>query len=217
MNEIEIDPWSVDENVVTKVIKTVKRGLVCGLGEPTPGKMCVEAAICYAYGLPHGDHPPCVEGTIADLKIELNDQEWSSDRARAKGLLKIAIAQLGSKDMDIRVFHKEIRKYYFGKILPEYMREMKFPSKYITLAKKIKGNKDIGRLSILMDKNHFPITITIVDDIYFLSGKELDWISSISTMQMQTKSGDKYLLMAADAILKALKTSPGYKYLYLAK
>ena len=43
-----------------KVLKTVDAGLCSGKGVPEPGKMCIEAAVCYAFGLPHGDEPPCV-------------------------------------------------------------------------------------------------------------------------------------------------------------
>lgn len=41
--------------IAMKVRDTVDAGLVKGQGKPTPGAMCVEAAVCYAMGLPHGD------------------------------------------------------------------------------------------------------------------------------------------------------------------
>lgn len=43
-----------------KVLEVVDAGLVSGLGVAEPGKMCVEAAICYALGYEHGDQPKCV-------------------------------------------------------------------------------------------------------------------------------------------------------------
>jgi hypothetical protein len=80
-------------------------GLVKGMGEPEPGKMCVEAAVCYALGLPHGDDPQCVAPSLRALKIGLNDAYWSSNKARAEGLRRLAIVQLGSKDvLDEQVF-----------------------------------------------------------------------------------------------------------------
>lgn len=60
--------------------------------------MCVEAAVCYALGLPHGDEPGCVSPVIRALKIRLNDSKWSSNSARARGLRKLAVLQLGTKD-----------------------------------------------------------------------------------------------------------------------
>ena len=58
--------------------------------------MCVEAAVCYAYDLPHSDKPPCVGNAVREFKIRLNDCNWSSSKARARGMRRIAIAQLGS-------------------------------------------------------------------------------------------------------------------------
>lgn len=53
VNEITID-------IARKVLQTIDAGLVKGAGVPEPGKMCVEAAVCYGMGLPHGDNPTCV-------------------------------------------------------------------------------------------------------------------------------------------------------------
>jgi hypothetical protein len=86
----------INEALARKVLATVDAGLVSGMGEPTPGKMCVEAAVCYAMGLPHSDKPTCVAPALRDLKIKLNDARWSSNEARTKGLRRLAIAQLGS-------------------------------------------------------------------------------------------------------------------------
>jgi hypothetical protein len=66
--------------------------------------MCVEAAICYAYGLPHGDNPPCVGDAVRAFKIALNDSNWSSPKARAKGMIKLSIAQLNSNVIDQNEF-----------------------------------------------------------------------------------------------------------------
>jgi hypothetical protein len=88
----------LNESTALKVLQTVDQGLVASMGKPVPGKMCVEAAVCFALGLPHSDDPRCVSLALRDLKIRLNDAEWSSDQARAAGLRRLAIAQLGTKD-----------------------------------------------------------------------------------------------------------------------
>src|SRR5438477_2282575 len=80
-----------------RVLAVVDAGLINGLGVAEPGKLCVEAAICLALGLPHGDDPGCVEPAVRAFKIRLNDSRWSSNGARAKGLRALAVAQLGSK------------------------------------------------------------------------------------------------------------------------
>jgi hypothetical protein len=89
--------FEITEPMVRKLLDTVDAGLVNGLGKPIPGQMCVEAAISFALGEPHSDGPSCVEPVVRQSKIALNDKRWSSDVARAKGLRRVAIAQLGSK------------------------------------------------------------------------------------------------------------------------
>jgi len=81
-----------------KVLSIVDAGLSGGLGSPKPGEMCVEAAVCYALGLPHGDDPKCVHSAVRRFKIALNDSPWSSNAARSKGMRDLAIAQLGTND-----------------------------------------------------------------------------------------------------------------------
>src|SRR6187200_3736661 len=87
----------INENVARKVIEVVDAGLVSGVGNPVPGQMFVEAAVCYAMGLPHGDDPYTVSTVLRALKIRLNDSTWSSARSRATGLRRLAVAQLGSQ------------------------------------------------------------------------------------------------------------------------
>src|SRR5262249_22794737 len=100
---------NIDINVARKVIETVDAGLVHGMGNPVPGQMCVEAAVCYAMGLPHGDQPECVAPALRSLKIRLNDSRWTSDQARAKGLRRLAVAQLGSAGvLDEREFSRRV-------------------------------------------------------------------------------------------------------------
>src|SRR5690606_13425965 len=84
--------FEITEGLVTKLLGVVDAGLVDGVGEPEPGKMCVEAAVCYAMGLPHSDKPTCVSPALRALKIRLNDSSWSSNEARAKGLRRLAVA-----------------------------------------------------------------------------------------------------------------------------
>jgi hypothetical protein len=87
---------NLTEQFARKVLEVVDAGLVSGLGEPVPGKMCVEAAVNYAMGRPHGDEPDCVSPALRNLKITLNDSRWSTNKARTAGLRRLAIAQLGS-------------------------------------------------------------------------------------------------------------------------
>ena len=97
----------VNESLARRVLEVVDAGLVPGMGAPEPGKMCVEAAVCFAMGLPHSDEPTCVAPVLRRLKIRLNDLRWSSNQARSKGLRRLAIAQLGSAGA---LYEKEFAK-----------------------------------------------------------------------------------------------------------
>lgn len=112
----------INENLAKKVLETVNAGLVKGVGVPTPGKMCVEAAVCYAMGLEHSDNPTCVGPAVRAFKIRLNDSNWSSNKARAEGLRKLAIAQLGSEDIDQTKFVKIVVEQTIRQIVPRALR-----------------------------------------------------------------------------------------------
>ncbi len=108
--------------VASKVLGLVDHGLVSGLGRQVPGQMCVEAAVCCALGLPHGDNPPCVGSAVREYKIKLNDANWSSKAARAKGMRRVAIAQLSSNVIDQRVFADYVIVHGVKRVLPIALR-----------------------------------------------------------------------------------------------
>ncbi len=113
----------MNETIAMNVLGVVDQGLSEGLGKPIPGQMCVEAAVCYALGLPHSDDPGCVSKAVRSLKIQLNDSNWSSNDARAKGMRRLAIAQLGTKDnLDEKEFAKRVAEMTIRKIVPIALR-----------------------------------------------------------------------------------------------
>ena len=113
----------ITQEIALKVLSVVDAGLTHGQGEPKPGHMCVEAAVCYAMGLPHGDDPECVSRALRSLKIRLNDSNWSSDQARAKGLRRLAVAQLGSRDaLDDQEFVRRVVELAIRKSVPAALR-----------------------------------------------------------------------------------------------
>jgi hypothetical protein len=112
----------INREVAAKVLETVDAGLCNGMGEPVPGQMCVEAAVCFALGLPHSDNPPCVGSAVRAFKIRLNDSNWSSDQARARGMREVAIAQLGSNEVDQVSFVKYVAEQTIRRIVPIALR-----------------------------------------------------------------------------------------------
>jgi hypothetical protein len=101
----------------------LSRGLSNGIGD-RDGQMCVEAAICAAMGLPHGDDPQCVAASVRSFKIRLNDSpRWPSPQARADGLRRLGIAQLGSKGVvDDGEFVRRIAEATISRLLPRLFR-----------------------------------------------------------------------------------------------
>jgi hypothetical protein len=113
----------ITQEIAAKVLTIVDKGLSSGLGVRRPGEFCVEAAVCYALDLPHGDDPGCVAPALRSLKIALNDRNWSSRAARAKGLRRLAVAQLGSKGhLDEAEFRTRIVDLAFRKSVPAALR-----------------------------------------------------------------------------------------------
>ena len=123
----------ITKELVTKINKLLDEGLVCGLGNPIPGKMCVEALICYALDLPHGDEPNCVSPAIRSLKIRLNDSNWSSNKARAEGMRNLAILQLGTNNnfSDVDFTHK-VAMFSCCEFHPFFLRDVDKEKKWFT-------------------------------------------------------------------------------------
>lgn len=111
--------FKITNEIVLNLLSVVDQGLCCGIGKPTPGHMCVEAAACFALGEPHGDEPTCVADEVRSSKITLNDKFWVSNESRAQGLRRVAVAQLGSKDVvNGMKFYRAMRWHALCLLLP---------------------------------------------------------------------------------------------------
>jgi uncharacterized membrane protein len=60
-----------------------------------------------------------VAPAVRAFKIRLNDSNWSSNEARARGLRSLAIAQLGSDGLDSQVFAKKLAEKTIKNLLPD--------------------------------------------------------------------------------------------------
>lgn len=70
-----------------------------GTGEQLPAWRCESYTFYYPL-LPHDDDTKCVGWAVRYLVFHINNREWSSDAARAEGLRKLVVAQLGSDKLD---------------------------------------------------------------------------------------------------------------------
>jgi len=105
-----------------RITEVVSHGLIAGVGNPVPGQLCLEAAICLALGLPHGDQPPCVAGEDRRFAIGLNDAPWSSPAARAEGMLPLGLAQLGTAGTDRSEWVRRVVEGTIRRVLPIALR-----------------------------------------------------------------------------------------------
>lgn len=120
MTPFDISTFNVEK--FDKILNT--RGLCKGVGK-RDGSMCIEAAICAVLDLPHNDDPQCVAESVRTYKITLNDSNWSSNEARAKGLRDLGLAQLGSKGVvDSVEFSKRLAEKTIRVLLPKLYREI---------------------------------------------------------------------------------------------
>jgi DNA polymerase III gamma/tau subunit len=113
----------ITKKIAAKVLEVVDAGLCSGKGVPIPGQMCVEAAVTFALGEEFSDEPSCVSDALRQFKIKLNDSNWSSNAARAKGLRRIATAQLGTKDtLDEVEFATRLSMLTVKVVIPKALR-----------------------------------------------------------------------------------------------
>lgn len=117
-------PVRMTKSKIAKLLDVIDAGLVSGLGQPEPGKMCVEAAVCYVLGLKHSAEPACVSPYVRGYMIRLNDANWSSNAARAKGLRRAAVAQLGSDGIDGEAWLRYVAQAGVNRILPLLLRKL---------------------------------------------------------------------------------------------
>ncbi len=210
----------INEETVQCLIDTVSCGLSHGVGTPEPGKMCIEAAVCYALGLPHGDNPPCVGSAVRSYKIRLNDANWSSNAARAKGMLGVGIAQLGSDKLDQREFAKRITLKTINTIIADLAKKY-LPAK----EQEFRAVDDLERAKELC------LELKKAASAYASSASAADAAASSASAYASSASAadaaadayaaerDKVLTQGANNCLEVLKEmgSPGCEYLYLIK
>ncbi len=224
---VYIEP-PLSEELALKILKTVDRGLTVGEGVPLPGRMCVEAAVCYALRMPHGDNPSCVGDDVRNLKIELNDQpDWGSKKARAEGLRKLAVAQLGSNKIDQGKFSDLFLLHVAQDVIPHildlYLKDPQVKEsgedKHIPkLKERFSKAKTVGGVNKIFQSKCFEwgyyTYLHVIENAYLCNSVN----GLIGLFVFRNKAQRKVALqLIADAALKALikLKSPGCKWLYL--
>lgn len=205
-----IPSTEVNEAICKRVLAVVDKGLVGGIGEPVPGEMCVEAAVAYAYGERHTDKPKCVNSTLSDFKISLNDDlNWENDDQRAKGLRRLAIAQLGTKGSGFKFStFKRLLQEKLEAVIFEYGVKPYLNGLTKALASKKKLDVILGEIASLEDMN--------TDDLGFsIYGPE----SMVDALENSQNISDDKKILLCEIVVQVLvqMNTPGSRYLYLTK
>lgn len=108
-----------------KVLEIIdkQKGLPSDIFGYTPGSrngLCVEAVIVLATENStkkqiideYDDDPTCVNDNVRSISIRLNDsKKWTSAKCRGEGMKRLAIAQLGSKEIDSEKLDNALKKH----------------------------------------------------------------------------------------------------------
>lgn len=217
----------ITSELAQKVLNLVDQGLVKGLGIPKPGKMCVEAAVCYALGEPHSDNPSCVSPAVRRFKIRLNDAPWPSNEARTRGMRKLAIAQLGSESVvDDSQFTDYVVEQTIKRLIPVLFREIApiYPTQTEAMLAAADRCEREGTLEAALnaryaaDAAHAAAAAHAAHAAaYAHAAYAYAYAAAAAHAAAAYAGGEKCLLLSAEIALEALKLckSPGCEFLYL--
>lgn len=215
---------------LAKYDEVISRGLSCGVGDPD-GQVCIEAAICIALGLPHGDDPGCVSEQIRAYKISLNDKTWSSEQARASGLRDLGIAQLGSLGVvNGEDFAKRLAELTIKVLIPTLFRDVFTDEKCLAAAYRCEVESTqksiLNALSVVnaLEGYTYPLFIirSFQDALWYASHSLFTKCSIFSASTAANANyiryegdPDKYLKLSASLALQVLHElgSPGCQLL----
>ena len=200
-----------NEKTAKEIIRLCSFGLIGDNGKPKEGSMCIENVVSYALGEKFSDAPSCVGSEIQMAKVALNDCLWTSNKARAKGMVKLGIAQLGSNTVCQEAFKQLLKLKSTQKLLPFLIQKH-----YDSLKKKDK--------KLLEYKRKFK-SLTQLDDNLWKEFYNYDYNryyyyhNYYHNYHYFFCKGDKFLLLVSNVILETLieLKSPGCQYLYLVK
>jgi len=203
----------INQKLVNKINSLLDKGITYGLSEDRKlRKMCLEQVISYALGEGFTDEPSYVGKQVRRFVICLNDQFWSSASARAEGMRKLAIAQLGSDSLDQKEFRDKLLFAVITKMLPAMFRDLG-EEKWEKEIKSLEGAKDLKEARdaaaayhvYAYTAVHAAANAVAADDAAVAADAAAD----------ATKTGDKYRSMIAHLAVEVLKDmkSPGCQFI----
>lgn len=115
----ELRETMTDETLRKRVAEAIESGLFVGSRLPRPKEPNIANAICSALGERITHEPSVVAPVDIEFAIALNDADWSSPRARAEGLLPLALAQLNTAGTDRRAWIEAVRDGATRRLVPK--------------------------------------------------------------------------------------------------
>jgi hypothetical protein len=213
--------FSVKDFDVKKYDAILDKGLSFGLGNPL-GQVCIEAAICQALGLPHGDDPKCVAKAVRSFKIRLNDSRWSSPKARAEGMRDLGLAQLGSLGVvDDTEFAVKVAKKTIQRVVASLYRDL-YPLNSEILSAAKRCEEEGTREAALNIRKYATYAAYAADAAYaaYAAADTADaayaaYAAAYAADAAYAQNKDKYLLISANLALETLieLKSPGVQLL----
>lgn len=107
----------IKKTFTKKLDELLASGLVCGSGDGEH-EFCAEQAIAFAAGEKVTDHPACSLPAASIVGRRLNDANWPSNEARAKGMRQFMLAQFGSTKKDPKKFAKAYARSTAKELIP---------------------------------------------------------------------------------------------------
>jgi hypothetical protein len=205
---------------VEKYDSIIEKGLCKGLGSRNDNDtMCIEAAICYALDLPHSDDPKCVADAVRRYKIALNDKNWSSKTARAKGLRDLGIAQLGSKGVvNDAEFITLLAEKHIKVLIPKLFREI-FPLNQSCLDAadrcEVEGSKDaVANAAAAANAANAAYAAYAANYANYAANAANYAANAANYANYAAGKNDEYLILSASLCLEVLRAlkSPGCQY-----
>ncbi len=218
---------TITETIARKVLATVDAGIMAGIGQPVPGKMCVEAATCFALDQPHGDEPDCVGRAVRGFVTALNDARWSSNESRTVGLRKIAVAQLGSENINQERFKVLLTLRTIQKLCPKLFRGLarasQNPADKSAMETAAVQCEEATELKIATETLTLTRALALDLALDLALTRDLDLTRDLAldldlTLTL-TRASDESLTLLADICLEVLVelTSPGCQWLFLCE
>lgn len=101
----------ITKDIIEKVLNIITGGLENGAGNNL-NTFCVQQAVSKACNhIEYNDHPIfCVDDQVVSFGIRMNDRGWSSRKARADGMRRFAVAELGSNKVNGNEFMAKVQQ-----------------------------------------------------------------------------------------------------------